>query len=80
MVILYEFWGMSNFLADHFPDAFDRSRQSSTRGRNYGWPGMFELMAGVKFGSVSQVKTEGVYDIFLHVQQEIERERNAKKR
>ena len=77
MVVLYEFWGMTNFLAGHFPLAFSRRKKGG--GKDYGWPGMFEAMAGEKFGPMSQVKSEKIYDIFLHIEQSLQREKEAEK-
>lgn len=78
MALVYEFWGMTNFLSKHFPKAFSRRKKGP--GRDYGWPGMFEVMAGPKFGPMSQVKREKVYDLFLHIEQDLAREEALKRK
>lgn len=75
-VVLYQFWGIRNEYVKQFPLTHTRRK---TKGKNYGWIGLFVDMAGEKFGPVSNVKKENFYEIMIQCEKNFEHLKEAEK-
>lgn len=66
IAIAYSFLGCSRWYAKQFPKTH---KKKTSKGPDYGWPGLIVDLAGPKFGHPDQVKKTSIYEVMVHLEQ-----------